>query len=406
MITKVLIYTFVLLVLIAGVGVLVDISQPQSAQLQTPVYSEQNVLVSIWERYKIDYIEKETFRTLDRSLDNITTSEGQSYTMLRAVWMDDKVTFNGAWQWTKDLLKKDDRWLFSWRFGERADGTYGVQTEQGGENSATDASVDIALALLLAHARWDDQVYLIEAQKVLDSLWEYEVVLIGDAPYLLANDVEKAAGKEWFNINPSYYAPYAFRIFAEIDPTHDWEGLVTSSYRVLNESMKASFAGEPGELPPDWLLLNSETGELRAPGKSSNYTTDYGYEALRIPWRIAMDYYWFESEDAYAYLSTLDLLNREWNESGRLVSTYTHSGQPVTTYSSPAQYGASLGYFSIHQPKIADQLVTILLSEYDTTSNIWRNDPGYYSNNWIWFGIGLHYGLLPNFTAEVKDSAI
>ena len=400
---KLAIYSFVAAVLLLGVGVLVDISQPQVSQLYAPVYSEYNLLESNWEQYKDRYIEQDTYRTLDRSQDDITTSEGQSYTMLRAVWMDDKRTFDGAWKWTKDILKKDDRWLFAWRFGERTDGTWGVLTDNGGNNSATDASVDIALALLLAHARWGDDSYRLEAGRVLDAIWTHEIIEIDGVPYLLANDVEKALDRDWLNINPSYYAPYAFRIFAQVDTTKNWNAVASSSYAVLNQSTDADFGTGPGELPPDWLQLNRTTGELRAPSSDSAYTTNYGYEALRIPWRVALDYRWFKSDTAKAYLDKLDFLEETYQQEGRLVSTYTHDGSPVTTYTSGAFYGASLGYFSINNPEIAKQIADDIYREYALSRNDRLIDPGYYSSNWIWFGLAFYYDLLPSYDAESID---
>ena len=66
-----------------------------------------------------EFVEQGTGRTLDPSQGGITTSEGQSYTMMRAVWSDDRATFDSSWQWTKDNLQRPDR-LLSWRFGPRA----------------------------------------------------------------------------------------------------------------------------------------------------------------------------------------------------------------------------------------------------------------------------------------------
>jgi endoglucanase len=135
------------------------------------IFSNQAMLKSLWEGYKDEYIEEGTFRTLDKQRDNITTSEGQSYTMLRAVWKDNK--------------------LFAWLFGEREDGSYGVLNNIGGQNAAIDGDTDIAMALLFAYARWNDSRYLLEADSIINAIWDESVVIINGKPYITSNDIEQ-----------------------------------------------------------------------------------------------------------------------------------------------------------------------------------------------------------------------
>ncbi len=103
------------------------------------IFSDKNMLGYLWDDYKAEYIEAGTGRAVDKQQGNITTSEGQSYTMLRAVWMDDKPTFDLAYKWTNENLKRKEDHLFAWLFGKKADGTYGVLTDKGGYNTASDA---------------------------------------------------------------------------------------------------------------------------------------------------------------------------------------------------------------------------------------------------------------------------
>ena len=119
-------------------------------------FSPNTMLNALWQDYKKEYVENGTFRTIDRDRNNVTTSEGQSYTMLRAVWVGDKPTFDGAWGWTRTNLARPNDHLFSWLYGKKADGTYGILTDQGGNNTASDADSDIALALVMAYSRWQD----------------------------------------------------------------------------------------------------------------------------------------------------------------------------------------------------------------------------------------------------------
>src|SRR5690606_28500903 len=85
-----------------------------------PTFSQYTLMNASWDRYKSKFINPDG-RVLDFSQNEITTSEGQSYAMLRAVWIDDKQTFDHVWQWTKDNLKREDNNLFGWKWGERKD---------------------------------------------------------------------------------------------------------------------------------------------------------------------------------------------------------------------------------------------------------------------------------------------
>jgi endo-1,4-beta-D-glucanase Y len=234
--TRILGYILVLIALVTLAYIAYrNIEQSQD----TLIFAPTQLLGATWADYKNEYLEADTGRTLDKQRDNITTSEGQSYTMLRAVWMGDKETFDQAWQWTKDNLAHEEDNLFAWLFGERPDGTYGVLTAQNGQTSASDGDTDIAVALLFAYARWQDPMYLGDARVIVNDIWEYEVVSVEGIPYLASNNIEKSLGNEWVLINPSYFHPAAYKIFARIDPGHNWNALAQSSYDLLERSSEA-----------------------------------------------------------------------------------------------------------------------------------------------------------------------
>ena len=172
---------------------------------QNIVFSDRTLLSGLWDNYKKIYWESESGRTLDKQQNDITTSEGQSYTMLRAVWQSDQSTFDTAWKWTKEHLQRQDK-LFAWKWGKNPDGTYGILSDQGGQNTASDADSDIALALLMAASRWQQRDYLDEARAIIPAIWEQEVITAADKPYLASNSLEKAS-KEEAIINVSYFSP-------------------------------------------------------------------------------------------------------------------------------------------------------------------------------------------------------
>lgn len=368
------------------------------------VFSKRDMLLSLWDNYKKNYIDPSSFRTIDRQRENVTTSEGQSYTLLRAVWADDKETFDRSLAWTEANLRRSDG-LFSWLYGKLPNGEYGIITEQGGENSATDAETDIALALIFAHARWNDTKYLSRAREIVDAVWEEAVIEINSTPYLTANNIEKNSPSDLAVINPSYFSPYAYRIFAKINPENPWLELVDSSYDVLSRTIsspldKATSAG----LPPDWILINKISGEISAPQETSELTTNYSYDALRIPWRIALDHLWFDEPRAKSTLNKMIFLQNEWREKKTIYGQYSHNGIALSKEEPVAMYGGSIGYFVVIAPKLARQIYnTKLRANFDPDSGGWKNKLSYYDDNWAWFGIALYADLLPDLAATIPD---
>lgn len=366
------------------------------------VFSPTQILASTWAQYKKHYIEPASGRTLDPSRDNITTSEGQSYTMLRAVWQDDKQTFDKSWQWTKDNLWRPEDRLSAWLFGPRADGSYGVLTDQGGHNNASDADTDLATALIFAYAKWQDKNYLGDARVIVRDLWEKDVVYIQGTPYMTANNVEKTSPSTRALINVSYLSPAAYRMFAVIDPDHPWQTLVDSSYALIDRTLeepldKPTSAG----LPPDWVEINKTTGELSAPTQS-DHTTNYSYDALRLPFRLALDYQWYEDPRSKELLSKMAYLREAWNTHGSLASAYTHDGIVSDPTENAAMYGGSIGYFLIVEPRVGKEVYeTKLQYLFNPDVDSWKQVLSYYDDNWAWFGIGLYNRMLPNLFASL-----
>ena len=85
------------------------------------IFSNQAMLEALWENYKEEYIEDSSFRTLDKQRDNITTSEGQSYAMLRAVWQDDKQTFDKSWNGLKIICGRKISYLHGYLVKKQTD---------------------------------------------------------------------------------------------------------------------------------------------------------------------------------------------------------------------------------------------------------------------------------------------
>nr|MDQ6925931.1 glycosyl hydrolase family 8 [Candidatus Eremiobacteraeota bacterium] len=197
--------------------------------------------------------------------DGTVTSESQSYAMLRAVWSDDRPTFDRTWGWTNTHLTRPDAlFAWQWRAGAVRDA-----------NSAADADTDIALALLLGGKRWNDPALIAAGTRVAGAIWTNEVATIGGVPHITAGNW--APNAPVVALNPSYFSPYAYRIFREVDPGHNWQGVIDSGYQTLFAVSRDPLGvRQSSGLPPDWVGMNRETGALVALPFPASDTTRYG----------------------------------------------------------------------------------------------------------------------------------
>lgn len=362
----------------------------------------RNLLNPLWQTYKARYIQDDG-RVKDPQRTDATTSEGQSYALLRALWMDDRAVFDTVLNWSISNLQlpRGDK-LFAYLWGKSSDDSWKILDQ----SVATDADQDIAFALILASQKWNDTRYSGLAQQILTDLWTKTVVNIGGKFYLTAGDWAALTARPV--LNPSYFAPYAFRSFAQIDPDkdHNWLALVDSSYEVIKGCTESKLDTAVGKLPPNWCAIDRQTSQFfpaLTPTRST-LDTDFGYDAFRIVWRVGLDYRWYGEPRALSYLQSLNLLRDEYKNRQRLAAVYDHAGQ-VKENSEDSGITAGIGVplFLAIDPALADQLVTTKLLPIARDVNN-GGDPAngdsskartYYSQNWTWFGLAYYAEALP-----------
>lgn len=389
-------YALSTIFIIVGLGLIIfTVYRNTTPERNTHTFSSFSVVRGSWEGYKSKFIINEG-RVLDFSDNEITTSEGQSYAMLRAVWMDDKETFDKVWNWTKDNLKRPEDNLFIWRYGIKDDGTYGPVGE-GAQNSASDASIDISLALIFATQRFNDPSYQEAALPILKDLWDQETGEYDNKRYLVAGNW--ARGKEELVINPSYFAPYAFRIFADVDKDHDWNQLVDTSYEILEKWTHKSDAQI--WLTPDWIVLNRNNGEVDF-DNNNNLSKSYGYDAIRTPWRIALDYEWNNEPRAEQYLSEVgESIKKIFERDGKLFERYDVEGNPQSDYESPSMYATTMSLWGVSHPDLSKNLYEEKIKRlYSNDTRAFNSDIQYYEQNWLWFASALYEGYIVNLYAK------
>src|SRR5579885_2271159 len=362
---------------------------------QTRIFSAYSLLTSSWQSYASQFIQKNG-RSVDPGQKNVTTSEAQSYALLRAVWSDDRPTFDKVLTFTRTYMKRPTDHLFGWRYGKLQNGKYGF-LPGGGENAAADADTDIAFALILASRRWHDPIYLSYAKPLIADIWRNETAIVRGKRYLIAGNW--AQDNQKIIINVSYFAPYAWRAFATIDTKDDWQSLLAPAYQLLTDAGTAPLdTGKGVGLPPDWVAMNRTTGELSATNISS-FTTHYSFDAMRTPWRIALDYLWNKDPRAKTYLlDSYTALANDYKQHHTLAALYSHDGKRLTAVENPAMYATSLGYFIIADKKTADQLYqNKIIRLYSNDKNTFNPKLPYYEQNWLWFGAALYNNYLSDF---------
>lgn len=368
-----------------------NLSLPQSSPHAPLLYQS-------WQAYRQRFIQADG-RVVDREADDRSTSEGQAYAMLRAVMINDQETFTCTFYWAEqNLARKDSQGklrdhLWAWKWGRTGFNRWEIQDQ----NFASDADIDAVTALILAARRWNEPQYLEIARTKLKDLWSLSTAVIPNGKrYLLPGPKEAFWNQpEQLILNPSYFAPYAFRLFAQLDSTHNWMTLVETSYDALVRSSQVSSVG----LPSDWIVLNPQSGQFELLPSSHPLKTVYSFDAFRVWWRIALDAEWFQEPRAKQYLQqNLRHLQQRWQQQQRIPARLTLDGQPIVTYEATSQYAMLYSAFKLINPQIATQIYQQKLnSQY--RNGFWDNDSAYYTQNLVWFSLfppASFHALLPN----------
>lgn len=344
---------------------------------------DRRAVARAWRAYVRRFIQRDG-RVVDWSDEGVTTSEGQAYALVRAVWADDRRTFDRVLRWTEDNLQGGDPTaLPAWRWGER-EGAWGVLDA----NPAADADAWMAYALLLAAERWGAAAYRDQARGLLGAIWEAEVAQVG--PWTLLLPGPWAMGQDPVRLNPSYFLPFAFRAFAAEDPAHDWMALVDGSYGLLGALMPI------GRLPPDWLHLDPATGtRLADPADAPPDSPHHGWEAFRVAWSLAADARWHDEPRARALLATYSRLASRYEDDGMLGAVVDVQGAPRVPYSSPGFYGSLLAAWSETRPADAARLFERELAPLAGPQGRggWGGRDDYYGQNWTWLGVAFWVGI-------------
>lgn len=352
--------------LMLGVGICVS-----SSALAVNVSQDVDLLDSLWSRYKFSFIKAGTVTDPERG--GLTTSEGQSYALLRSVWSNDPQEFEIVWSWTKLHLQGKKEKVFAWKWHGRVIDS----------NNASDADTDIALALILASRRFKKGKYEQEALLVLQSLWDTSVKQINGQYYMTAGNWAKA-GKPTV-IHVGYLAPGAYETFAGVDFKHPWKRVVFSSYELI----RTLLSDKNAKVLPEEVRLDDSGKILKLPGH-------FGYDLTPLFFRVALDKVWFHRRESQLRRDLVGQMKSLWQRDGRIFDSYDLSGNSLSGGENPSLY-ASLYALAVQEDgEFATALLQKKIRPYlDLASKgLFQK---YYPLNWLWFSRALSLSILPSY---------
>lgn len=349
-----------------------------SASANSEKTGEDYCLKSSYSYYLKEFVSKDG-RVMDPDRGDITTSEGQSYIMQRAVAVNDKKTFNLTYKWTKEHLQRRDK-LFSWIWGEDKKGKFRVLDK----NSAADADVNIAFALILAYERWKDEKYLKEARPIINSIWRSETRKIGKHRVLMPGWIQARVDK--IEINPSYFAPYAFKFFKKYDKWHDWNKIIDSSYYYIMESSAKTKTG----LPPNWFLIKKGKVVIEDSERS-----DFSYEAIRVFKKVYWDYVRTGDKRDLPILEKSKFFISKWGLKEKGTSRFYTNWKADGTLRDMNEFIGGIAILilpiSIYDKKAATAIYKQKIEPYLFNQRQWKIRSDYYGKNLLWFGCHFYF---------------
>jgi endo-1,4-beta-D-glucanase Y len=345
-----------------------------------------------------------------------SVSEGIAYGMILTSLFDDQTEFDGLWLFAKDHFNENG--VMHWKIGSPG--------ELLGEGGATDAEVDMAIALInacvkLTHAAWPNSQqgidYCADAHTLIENIYKHEVDKPGSEPYSGQDDNlgnELLPGDGWTTVeeypdgivNLSYFAPGFFRVFgAFTGEPQKWQQVIERNYDIAD--LAQAKPGNCSKLISNWNTYEGDPQVVSWQGDSSRY---WGWDAARFAWRIAVDATWYN--DARALETTNELasffasvgmadMGVEYSMDGQRHQSWNHmffdanaaSSIFAATQLTPVTCGDAKGTLKSNAQQAYDVV------------NQRGNGGGYYGGYWRLISMMLMTGNFPNLYAMANNGA-
>lgn len=347
----------------AAVTVLVLDRAPNTA---VPAVAERTAVASA-EQFLHTYTDPDG-RVVRRDQGGDTVSEGQAYGMLLAVAAGDRDRFISIWDWTRaNLLRPDGLMSWQWRNGKLVD-----------HESAADADLDAARALVLAGTRFTAPLLTAQGTTMATAVLDHETVQTPLGRVLTAGTWVTSA--PWA-VNPSYFSPLTTAQLGAATGDARW-----AQVRATGTAITSKLLAE-NPLPPDWARVSS-SGDVTPTPAPDGTGPRFSFDAARMVLRTAESC----SPDARALAAnTATELDAPVSE---LRGVYALNGTPAVPWQHPLILAAAAAADTAVGER--DRAGAAL----DAAAQLAQREPGYYGAAWVALGrVMLQTDLLGSCTA-------
>ncbi len=263
---------------------------------------------------------------MGKAYDFGTTSEGIGFGMLILAYMENpknknQKDFDALWKYYKRF--RDAFGLMNWKISK--------DRKILNANSASEADINVASALLIAHKVWGSNGeidYSNEAHELIAKIKRFE---IEKDTYILK------PGDTWGGshvLNPMYFCPAFLRMWSQATKDNFWGKVIKANYAVIKNFNDNYETG----LVPDWSRANGQKPE------QDDLIYRFEYNACQFPLKMALDYAWFGNENSpLAYFmadKTAEWIKTETeNYPSRIRDGYELNGQAAGKYNNGAFVG-------------------------------------------------------------------
>lgn len=295
---------------------------------------------TIKEHYQVwikDYLrgnQREKFVKTNAGKKNQTLSEAQGYGMLISVMaaqqgFGSQKTFNQLTRYYLAHQISSDNPLMAWRQKQKGSQMVSTTAEK---TSATDGDLDIAYALILADEKWGskgDLNYNQLANNLLRAIQKQEINPTTNLPKVgnwatAANSVNL--------VRTSDLMTAYFRKFASYTQDGSWTKVAQNSQNTLKKLSDQQKTG----LMADFVTVSGvdlTTGSVKANQIASEHDNQYGFNACRIPWRVAYDY---QLNHSQVSKRIVEKMCDFFTDKKEITAVYTLKGQAVEKYTNAA----------------------------------------------------------------------
>lgn len=341
----------------------------------------------LWDAYTARFLDGQG-RVIDRSTNDRTTSEGESYAMFFALVDNDRPRFDKLLTWTEGNLAQGDvtQHLPAWNWGRNAAGEWKTVDQ----NSAADADLWMAYTLTEAGRLWHEPRYAQLGETMAARIAHDEVIVL---PGLGTTVAPGAHGFHTENgtyvLNPSYLPPFILARFAKAFPGGPWKSILNSLPMLLGGDVAHGYV-------MDWLAYDvtglhpsPPPAQLSAGVRAAE--AGGSYDAIRV-------YLWLGISDAgtpglHSLLRELPAMASYLQTALIPPSNVDSSGKIVQVDASPGFSAAVIPYLLAVGAKEPARVQQVRLdATRDPATGLYGRSQEYYDQNLALFSTGFTEG--------------